>query len=317
MEIKEIIKDYTRFLHVPTLLLVAGFQLMMYFFVVSPFLASYNVQCALSGTDLTLLVLATVFIAMGGFVVNDYFDLKIDQINHPITRFIGRRMDKHTAMTLYIVLTGIGVFFAILLCWHARSLDYGLVLMFVAGILWFYSSSYKRMLVLGNVLVALLMALVPLTVAVFQNRFMALEYRMTPDLDFLMMGCLRYTGAFALLAFGWTFLIEVIKDLATEKGDRELECHTFPVVWGIKKTKWLIYGWITLMWALSGWFIYTTPELRTMGSLRFYVCGMLIPAFSLYYIVSKARSASDYRLIKNYIMAIFAINIIYSCILEF
>lgn len=316
LKMKEQIRDYIKLLHVPTLVLVAAFQLMMFFFVITPLLAVYGVEPSMCGLDLANLVLATVFILAGGFVVNDYFDLRIDQINRPLTRVVGRTLDKHVAMTLYMVLTIIGVGFTVMLCWHARSFDYALVMLFIAGVLWFYSSSYKRMLFLGNLLVALLMALVPIMVALFQNRFMDLEYRLSPELEFLKSNSLLLTFYFAVIAFAWTFVIEVVKDLSTEKGDRELECHSFPVVYGTTATKYILYVWITLMWVGIGAFIYARPAMQTSASLRFYVCGMLIPALSLYYIIAKAKTVGDYRLLVKYVMAIFAVNIAYCFVLE-
>ncbi len=314
---KEKIKDYIRLLHVPTLLLVALFQIVMFYFVITPFLRSYGVEPVIHTLDIVNLVLASVFIAAGGFVINDYFDLRIDQINRPVTRVVGRTLDKHTAMTLYIVLTVIGIGFSIMLCWHARSFNYAMVMLFIAGILWFYSSSYKRMLVLGNVIVALLMALVPMMVALFQNRFMELEYNISPDLDFLTSRCYLMMGGFALLSFMWTFMIEVVKDIATVAGDRELECHSFPVVFGIDVTKIILYVWITLMWVGIGVLIYVYPELQATSTLRFYICGMVIPCLSLYYIIAKAQNVGDYRLICKYILVLFAISVAYGFTLSF
>lgn len=308
----DIIKDYIKLLHLPTLLLVAVMQLTTYYFIITPILAPYGIAPALSVWDLSNLILASVFMAAGGFVINDYFDLKIDEINRPLTRIVGKRIEKHTAMTLYIVLTAIGIVFALLLCWHASSLDYALMLLFITGILWFYSSTYKRILVLGNAIVAVLMGLVPIMVAIFHNWFMVLEYQITPEAEEAMSQCLTYSAGMGLLAFAWTFVVEVVKDMSTEKGDRELECHTFPIVLGESKTKWILYIWITLIWAIFGYIIYTTSELQTSISLRLYVCFCVVPALSLYYIILKAENASDYRLAARYVFTILAINMLYS-----
>lgn len=308
----ETIKNLNRLLHFPTLLLIAVMQLVTYYFIITPMLAQYGMKPLMTEMDLVNLVMASVFMAAGGFVINDYFDLKIDEINRPLTRVVGRVMEKHTAMTLYIFLTVVGVLFALLLCWHVRSFDYAMMMLFFTGILWFYSSTYKRILALGNMVVAILMGLVPMMVTIFQNYFLVMHFMMDPDLSHLMSECLSYTAGISVLVFAWTFVVEVIKDLSTEKGDRELECHTFPIVWGEKKTKILLYVWITLIWAIFGYIIYSTPALHSSLSLRLYVCFTLIPAFSLYYVIAKARNAGDYRLLVNYSIAILALNVFYS-----
>jgi 4-hydroxybenzoate polyprenyltransferase len=299
------------------LLLIVAFQLMIYFFVVTRYLESYGIAPSMSVLDCVLLVLATLFFTAGGYVINDYFDMKIDQINRPLTRVVGRRLDKNGAMSLYRVLTIIGAVFSILLCWRAQSFQCLLILLFVAGILWFYSSNYKRSFFIGNFIAAFMMAFVPLVVVLFQNQFMLLEYNMNPDLMYIMKGLLIYGVSFSFVGFAWTFILEVVNDLISVKGDRELECHTFPVVWGVQKTKWLLYGCLTLMLVLSALFFYFTPSLHSSASLRFYVCGFFVPALSLFYIISKSQSPADYKLVLNYVMVIFAVNIAYIFVLDF
>jgi 4-hydroxybenzoate polyprenyltransferase len=311
------LKDYSRLFRVPMLLLIVAFQLMIYFFVVTRYLESYGIAPSMSVLDCVLLVLATLFFTAGGYVINDYFDMKIDQINRPLTRVVGRRLDKNGAMSLYRVLTIIGAVFSILLCWRAQSFQCLLILLFVAGILWFYSSNYKRSFFIGNFIAAFMMALVPLVVVLFQNQFMLLEYNMNPDLMYIMKGLLIYGVSFSFVGFAWTFILEVVNDLISVKGDRELECHTFPVVWGVQKTKWLLYGCLTLMLVLSALFFYFTPSLHSSASLRFYVCGFFVPALSLFYIISKSQSPADYKLVLNYVMVIFAVNIAYIFVLDF
>jgi 4-hydroxybenzoate polyprenyltransferase len=313
----EVLKDYSRLFRVPMLLLIVAFQLMIYFFVVTRYLESYGIAPSMSVLDCVLLVLATLFFTAGGYVINDYFDMKIDQINRPLTRVVGRRLDKNGAMSLYRVLTIIGAVFSILLCWRAQSFQCLLILLFVAGILWFYSSNYKRSFFIGNFIAAFMMALVPLVVVLFQNQFMLLEYNMNPDLMYIMKGLLIYGVSFSFVGFAWTFILEVVNDLISVKGDRELECHTFPVVWGVQKTKWLLYGCLTLMLVLSALFFYFTPSLHSSASLRFYVCGFFVPALSLFYIISKSQSPADYKLVLNYVMVIFAVNIAYIFVLDF
>lgn len=313
----EMLKDYSRLFRVPMLLLIVAFQLMIYFFVVTRYLESYGIAPSMSVLDCVLLVLATLFFTAGGYVINDYFDMKIDQINRPLTRVVGRRLDKNGAMSLYRVLTIIGAVFSILLCWRAQSFQCLLILLFVAGILWFYSSNYKRSFFIGNFIAAFMMALVPLVVVLFQNQFMLLEYNMNPDLMYIMKGLLIYGVSFSFVGFAWTFILEVVNDLISVKGDRELECHTFPVVWGVQKTKWLLYGCLTLMLVLSALFFYFTPSLHSSASLRFYVCGFFVPALSLFYIISKSQSPADYKLVLNYVMVIFAVNIAYIFVLDF
>ena len=58
---------------------------------------------------LLLLILATVLVAAGGYVVNDYFDVKIDRINRPDKLIVTQSVSKDAAMWLSTGLSGAGV----------------------------------------------------------------------------------------------------------------------------------------------------------------------------------------------------------------
>lgn len=84
--------DYIKLLRLPNLAFIAAIQLLMYFCVLTPVLGVYGITPSMSVTELLLLVVSSVFIAGGGYVINDYFDMKIDEINHPITRVVGKTL---------------------------------------------------------------------------------------------------------------------------------------------------------------------------------------------------------------------------------
>jgi len=86
-------------------------------------------------------------------------------------------------------------------------------------------------------------------------------------------------------------------------------------VLGEEKTKWILYGWILLIILAFGYVIYQSPLLQNGLSYRFYVCGTVIPAISLFYFIAKAQNAGDYRVITKYTFVIFAINMCYSFVL--
>ena len=87
-------------------------QWLIYTAIISPIFDKYGLTrlppaAALPAAAFWLMVLATVLIAAGGYVINDYFDLKIDRINRPESVVIGERLSKQSAMRLYIALTGL------------------------------------------------------------------------------------------------------------------------------------------------------------------------------------------------------------------
>ena len=311
---KDLIKDYCRLLHVPTLLVIALTQVLLFYKVLLPLDMTGS---SMTGGDLCLLVASTLFVAMGAFVINDYYDLKIDEINRPLTRVVGKRMDKHLAMTLYISLSVVGVLLAGVLSWNSRSTFAVSTCLFAVGLMWFYSSTYKRILWLGNLLAALVVAMVPLTVILVNQEFLSNAAEMFGPYEqgtFVdSMGLMFFYGfTFFWIFFCWTFVAEVIKDMATEKGDRELECHTFPIVYGVKVSKGIVYVAILLTCGVTAYFLNDRYSFQESDSLlRYYLTCTVIPAISLVYVVYKASSAGDYRLIAKYDLAILVLNMDY------
>ena len=55
-----------------------------------------------------LLVLAALLVAAAGYIINDYYDVKIDAINRPDRLVVGRVVRRRVAMLAHLVLSGAG-----------------------------------------------------------------------------------------------------------------------------------------------------------------------------------------------------------------
>lgn len=75
------------------------------------FLAKADV---LHDLNLFLLSLSTVLIAGGGYVINDYYDVKIDVINNPERVVIGKTIHRRFAILLHVALSVLGIFVGLL-----------------------------------------------------------------------------------------------------------------------------------------------------------------------------------------------------------
>lgn len=306
--------DYIKLLRLPNLAFIAAIQLLMYFCVLTPVLGVYGITPSMSVTELLLLVVSSVFIAGGGYVINDYFDMKIDEINHPITRVVGKTLTRHQTMAFYQIVSGIGMFAGLLLCFMARSLTYMFVYVMVLGLLWFYSSTYKRQLVLGNAVVAFLAAMVPFLVGLFELRFLSIIY--TPSEDTLVIGnvVLCWMSGFSICAFLWTFVREVVKDMEDEKGDREMECHTFPVVLGFARTKILIYVLLSVTLGICAYFAFVLIPFDDPFTWRYFICGICIPSLYFVYVLAKAKSKSDYKVASLVLKSVMVVGVMYAVV---
>ena len=200
-----------------------------------------------SGPLFWLLVASTVLIAAGGNVINDYFDTRIDRVNKPEAVIVGRSVKRRVAMLGHLVLTGLGVLFGLFTAWKSGQPILVLVPIFAAGALWFYSTKLKRAFLLGNGLVAFLVALVPLTVGLYEIPALAQAYGTSAtvglgngtemEVKFGFSGLWGWIIGFAAFAFVTTLVRELQKDMADVKGDAADGCRTVPIVLGVQWAK--------------------------------------------------------------------------------
>lgn len=214
------------------LLFIVLIQWLIFYAIITPILNKYGLMPLLPAAYFWLIVAATVLIAAGSYVINDYFDLKIDQINRPDSVVIGNIISKRTAMNIYRILTAVGIAVGLLVAFILKNSSLGLIFVIVPGMMWFYSSSYKRQFLLGNIIVALCSALSVLVVLVAESGLQTGYYgdliQQTPVLGELF----RWVCGYAAFAFVLTLIREIIKDIEDMEGDRQMECRTLPIVWG-------------------------------------------------------------------------------------
>lgn len=179
--------------------------------------------------DWRLLVLAisTAIIAGAGYIINDYYDIKIDLINKPDRVVIGKDITRRYALLFHSMLSFSGIILGFLLGWRI-----GIIHLFTSFLLWWYSNSLKRLPFLGNFMVALLTGISIVIVNVLydlSNPFVII---------------------YSLFAFFMTLVREIIKDMEDLKGDNTFGCKTLPIIWGIRKTKVLVYFLLVLFSAV-------------------------------------------------------------------
>jgi len=182
-----------------------------------------------------LLLLATLFLASAGYVINDYFDAKIDLVNKPEKMVLDTRLRRRYAIGLHIALNTIAVLIGFYL-----SIRLGIFNMGVALALLVYSMALKKRFLIGNLFVAALMGLVVFVVWLF-DRGLSLNLVLFYSLFAFMTGLLR----------------EIIKDIEDRKGDAKFSCRTLPIVLGVAKTKRLLLALsVIFLAALIGFIVY-------------------------------------------------------------
>lgn len=186
--------------------------------------------------NFALLVLATVLITAGGYVINDYFDIKTDLINKGSV-IVGTKVPRRKAMMWHNVLNLVGVAAGYYISYKAGYFWLGSLFLIVSGLLYFYSASYKRQFLIGNIIVALLTAMVPMLVVFYEwpalYKYYTVNAVKLPDFNFIIY----WTGGFALFAFLTNLTREIIKDIEDFEGDAAYGRNTVPVVLGMMTSR--------------------------------------------------------------------------------
>ena len=316
----ELFRDIMRLVRWSNLLFLAALIWLMEKWVAVPMLDKAAFGEQLPWYLLLLITLATLGIAAGGYVINDYFDVKIDRINRPDEVVVTRSVSKPVAMRISIVLSSIGALCGLVVAGLLHSLTIAILFILIPGLLWFYSSSYKRLFMVGNLIIALLAGITPIVVAMTNVAILQLRYGTIIPFTTLPHDLYAWLGGFALFAFLLTWIREIVKDLQDQMGDRELECHSMPVVWGEKWTKVFVTGLIVATLAIIGhlWYhVLPFPISWTSLSTRYIALGIVIPLLCTLWLLWAAKIPSDYKNCQQVVKFTMLIGMLYSiCIVR-
>ena len=194
------------------------------------FLKLQNVPLALSDWQYCLLVLSTVLIAAGGYVINNIFDQDTDNDNKPNQVVVGRGISETNAYNFYIALNIIGVGIGFYLSNVIDKPGFASIFILIAATLYFYTTSLKQMLLIGNVVVALLLSFSVIIVGVF-DLFPVITSENQPVMANLFSILIDY----AIFAFIINFIREIVKDIEDVNGDYNQGMNTLPIALGIRR----------------------------------------------------------------------------------
>jgi 4-hydroxybenzoate polyprenyltransferase len=271
---------FLRLVRVQNLMIVVLTQFLARIFLVGPQL---DWRQLLLDPTIWLLSSSTVCIAAAGYIINDYFDVKIDLINKPDRVVIGRYLRRRVAIGTHQLLNLIGCLIGLYLSKWVFLLD-----VFCVALLWLYSAKFKRQPLIGNVAVSLLTALSLIVLAVYyqQNARMLLIY--------------------AVFSFGISLIREIIKDMQDIRGDARFGCRTLPIVWGLRRTKYLLYVLVASL--ILTMFLITDSLANLHLNLIFLI--LLIPIGWLIYQLVRADTRRDFGYLSNLCKLIMLMGVI-------
>jgi 4-hydroxybenzoate polyprenyltransferase len=315
--------DFLRLIRYKNLLIIAVTQYLMRYCVVNPILKVSGMELQMDQLHFILLVLSSVLITAAGYVINDYFDTGTDMLNRPETVIVGKVINRKMAMLIHILLNIIGIGIGIYLSFRINVIALGAAYLFAPGILWFYSTTYKRQFLVGNMIVAIFTGMVPFIVALFEVPLLNQQYKeVLLRLGMNFNSILGWVGGFSFFAFLSTLVREIIKDMEDFKGDRAFGRNTLPVVLGIRTSKIITICLVGLN-VFSLLYLYFRHLMRTVSgstdyiSLAYFVVLVIIPFLVLSVIVIKAENKNQYHRASDLTKIIMLAGILYSLVAFF
>jgi 4-hydroxybenzoate polyprenyltransferase len=306
----KLIPAFFRLIRWPNLVFIVLTQALFYYCILLPVFSDYHAEPSLSQQFFWLMVAASVLIAAAGYIINDYFDINIDRVNKPGRMVVDKVIKRRWAIVWHLVLSAAGILLSLLVSLQTRDwfvFMAGAINTICVGALWLYSTTFKRKLLIGNVIISLLTAWTILVLFVANLRSWYLTKVMAEvkqQYDLASAKLFKLSILYAGFAFIISLIREVVKDMEDMEGDARYNCRTMPIVWGIPVSKVFTGVWLVVLVAVLSIVQFYVLQLGWWLSAVYCFVLIVLPLLWLLYKLYKAQVTADYHLLSTVIKAI-------------
>lgn len=312
-----------RLLRFPNLLIIASTMLLIRYAIIQPIFIQYGIGLELPLLHFIFLVLSVLIIAAAGYIINDYFDVNIDMVNKPDEVIINNYFKAKTVYRAYFILNSIALALAFYISSKVGILALFLIFPVTIGVLWFYSTTYKKQLLVGNILVSVLIAMVPILVALYEMPSIHAKYHDFPGAYRVLLNVIfAWCEVFALFAFFVNLIRELVKDAEDYEGDNVYGRNTLPIVLGIKGTKITINVLILLTMCFLSYVFIRYLQITNLGRFDWVTFGyfsllLIIPLGISGRMVFMANRKKHFTIASTIIKLVMVAGILYTLVARF
>jgi 4-hydroxybenzoate polyprenyltransferase len=227
------------------LLFIILTQYLFQYFIVVPIFDRSNASLVISDLNFALLCVSSVLIAAAGYIINDYFDLNIDRVNKPEKMVVDKYIKRRWAIIWHWILSLLGIMVGFYVGYKEDVFWLGFSNIACVAALWFYSTTFKKKLLSGNMIISVLTAWVVLVIGLITDYKIIASNGAYAGVDGAKV--LRFTFLYAGFAFIISLIREVIKDIEDMEGDLRYGCKTMPIVWGVHVSKVFAGTWLLVL----------------------------------------------------------------------
>ena len=276
--------------------MITVMMFLVYYCLMSP-LSYYFTSVLPPATSFFLLVVSLVLIVAAGYVINDYFDIEIDKHNKPEKLLISKVFSEKEALISYGILTFLGLAFGLASSVIVLKVKFYIlfaVLVLLACLLYSYSFAYKKRLFVGNLIVAFSVAFAVFLPYLFEILYLSDNLLILSLCKDIVVNIVYFVLIYTLFAFLLTLIREIIKDVEDYEGDTKIHCRTIPIVYGVSKTKTMLYVLIILSMLLL--FAYCFILFKLQLNMALGLVGIVsLCLFLLMYKLFKAQNKKDFH----------------------
>ncbi|XLS30517.1 geranylgeranylglycerol-phosphate geranylgeranyltransferase [Flavobacteriaceae bacterium M23B6Z8] len=298
---------FLKLIRYQNLMLIALMQYLFKWMLIDVFFK----ESALLSWQYTLMVIATLCIAAAGNIINDLQDVDADRINKPKKVIIGTRISEKIGNWLYIGFTFAGVLLGFYVANASGRPGFAVIFVLISGLLYYYSVSLKKVPVVGNLLVSLLVSFAVLLTGVFTILPIASDTN-----RYLIQYIFKILLWYACFAFYINFLRELIKDVEDIDGDHSAGVVSIPMVIGRKRTVRLLSMLTALPCAALLFAVY--EYLHTQPFLNVYILfGIMGPLLYVAFTSWDAKKRRQYRRISILLKIIMLLGVFSIIVIRF
>lgn len=300
----------------PNLLFIALTQLLFFYGVVEPVMFGLEYIPRDFRILFYFLCLASVIIAAGGYIINDYFDLNIDLVNKPHRLVIDKIIKRRWAIFFHMFFSVAGILLSFYIALQSNNWFIGFANTVCVMVLWLYSTTFKKKLLSGNILISMLTGWTVLVVY-----FFAIKYLSGMMAENLHPGAAQKLLRLALLYTSFAFIItlirEVVKDMEDMEGDRKYGCRTMPIVWGVDFSKIFAATWLVILLALLLIVLIYIIQFQMWVPAAYNLLFVIIPSAYALYLLMKSKTVADFNKLSKWIKAIIFTGILSMLLFKF
>ena len=281
-----------KLVRLPNLIIVLLTQWFIHAYVLSANFALDGVLPQLAADELGLLVVITILLTAGGYIINDIEDYELDILNKPERVIVDNIISRSLAFWLYFGTLLLGFVFALYLAFITKNLHLLFIYPLAAAGLFLYSTHLKKSFLTGNVLVAGYCAGVAGIIWVAERQ----SIRELMEIDPTAGRHIRLVFlVYLALAFLSTLFREIIKDIEDLKGDNAFGSRTLPIVLGVRKAKTTSFAIGVSLLLTICYAVYHLTSLNSPLKVSFIILTMISPMILALAWLMRARSRKQYH----------------------